>query len=155
ISDDEYVKRVYKQFPKEFLTQHDEAKLTYALTTLRGTAATYKEAAQQVVDVLSPNPELDAESKELLSSDEARIFLKSLCEILEIIPAEKWTEFDAIGDEFKNACKQSSKVAGLKGKQLWQTVRAGLTGQLHGPELTKLVAIWGRERVLSELERYR
>ncbi len=153
--DDEYFERVHEQFPNDFLKGNDDAKLKYALSTLRGSAATYKEAAQQIIDVFSPNPEPDAESKELLSHDEGQVFLKSLREILEDIPSENWMEFNMIGDAFKSACKQSGKVAGLKGKQLWQTVRAGLTGQLHGPELTKLVAIWGRERVLSELERHR
>ena len=49
---------------------------------------------------MSPNPEPDAESKELLSPDEARIFLKSLREPLEDTPAGIWTDFDSIGDEF-------------------------------------------------------
>jgi nondiscriminating glutamyl-tRNA synthetase len=67
------------------------------------------------------------------------------------IPAGAWDNYEGIGDAFKDVCKRAGDEIGMKGKELWQAVRAGLTGQLHGPELTKLVAIWGRERVLHEL----
>lgn len=155
MSDGEFFAKVRVFFSEDFIQQHSELKLKFALSFVRAGAVTYEETAQRVCDIFSLVCEPDAESLECLSDEGARDLFVSLYDALAEIPSEGWEDYEAIGERFKDSCKYSGKAAGLKGKQLWQTVRAGLTGQIHGPELKKLVAIWGRERVLSQLARYR
>ena len=43
------------------------------------------------------------------------------------------------------------KAAGLKGRELFQPVRAALTGRTHGPELPRVAELLGRERCVARL----
>jgi len=151
-SDDELYANASRFFPKDFVQQYGEPKLKFTLQTLRAGATTYAEAAQRIVDIFKPTSEPGADALEHLANENARRLLRHLHDALAEIPASAWDDYDAIGEVFKETCKGSGKTVGLKGKELWQTVRAGLTGTLHGPELSKLIAIWGRDRVLSELK---
>jgi glutamyl/glutaminyl-tRNA synthetase len=72
---------------------------------------------------------------------------------LAALPQALWLRFEQLEGAFKQCAQEAGETGGLKGKNLWRTVRAALTGQPHGPELMKLAGIWGRERVLTELTR--
>jgi nondiscriminating glutamyl-tRNA synthetase len=151
-SDDELYASASRFFPKDLAERYGARKLKFALETLRAGAVTHAEAAQRVVDIFAQTGEPDAEALEHLTNENAQRLLRHLHDMLAQVPADAWENYDAIGETFKETCKRSGNTVGLKGKELWQTVRASLTGTLHGPELTKLVAIWGRDRVLSELK---
>ena len=47
--------------------------------------------------------------------------------------------------------KKISNLSGLKGKELFTTLRKAITSQEHGPELSKLLPVLGREKILSRL----
>lgn len=47
------------------------------------------------------------------------------------------------GGKFLEIMKHIQSQAGIKGKNLWMPIRVGLTGQLHGPELPKVVELFG------------
>ncbi len=133
------------------IEQYGESRLQFGTMSLRAGAGTYEEVAERVLNIFSPVGKPEPESLERLSDDNARDLLVRLHDGLAAIPAEEWEDFEAIGERFKEVCKRAGNEVGVKGKELWQAVRAGLTGRLHGPELAKLIAIWGRERVLHEL----
>ena len=40
----------------------------------------------------------------------------------------------------------------VKGKQLFQPLRVGLTGQLHGPELGPILALLGKDAALKRID---
>jgi nondiscriminating glutamyl-tRNA synthetase len=46
----------------------------------------------------------------------------------------------------KSAIQSLGKRLGIKGRDLFQPVRAALTGRTHGPELPLLGELLGRER---------
>lgn len=50
------------------------------------------------------------------------------------------------GEKFLEVMKRVQEKTGIKGKNLWMPIRAGLTGSLHGPELPKIAAIFGLEK---------
>ena len=50
------------------------------------------------------------------------------------------------GEKFLQVMKQVQASIGIKGKNLWMPIRVGLTGNLHGPELPKIVEIFGLEK---------
>jgi nondiscriminating glutamyl-tRNA synthetase len=49
-------------------------------------------------------------------------------------------------DAFLAVMKEIQKETGIKGKSLWMPIRIMLTGQEHGPELPKIVEIFGLEK---------
>ncbi len=66
------------------------------------------------------------------------------------IPAgfvESLAEFEQLDLWLKNL----SKATGLKGKELWMTLRRKLTGMEHGPEMVRIVNFIGRERLKALL----
>lgn len=48
---------------------------------------------------------------------------------------------------FREMMKTVNKETGVMGKDLWMPIRIALTGALHGPDLPKLAALLGKERV--------
>jgi glutamyl-tRNA synthetase len=47
--------------------------------------------------------------------------------------------------------KKISNESGLKGKELFTTLRKAITSQEHGPELSKLLPVLGKGKILSRL----
>ncbi|KAA0544124.1 glutamate--tRNA ligase [Bacillus sp. BGMRC 2118] len=89
--------------------------------------------------------EYDEEAKEVLAEEQVPEVMKAfLNEIktLEIFGAE----------EIKQAIKATQKETGQKGKKLFMPIRAAITGQTHGPDLPKAIALLGKDKVIKQLE---
>ena len=54
-------------------------------------------------------------------------------------------------DSFGDFSRELSEKTGRKGKKLFQPLRLALTGELHGPELEKIAALMGKDRVERRL----
>ena len=65
----------------------------------------------------------------------------------ELEPLASWS-----GEAVKSALQSLGKRLGLKGRELFQPVRAALTGRTHGPELPLVAELLGRERCLARLK---
>ncbi|NUO82647.1 glutamate--tRNA ligase [candidate division KSB1 bacterium] len=48
---------------------------------------------------------------------------------------------------FRDIMKTVNQETGVMGKDLWMPIRIALTGAMHGPDLPKLAALLGKERV--------
>jgi nondiscriminating glutamyl-tRNA synthetase len=55
------------------------------------------------------------------------------------------------GEQVKSAILEVGRELGLRGKELFQPVRAALTGRTHGPELPLIAEALGRERTVARL----
>ena len=51
----------------------------------------------------------------------------------------------------KLALKEVGKTLGVKGQQIFMPVRVALTGSIHGPDLDKIMAILGKDKVIKRL----
>jgi nondiscriminating glutamyl-tRNA synthetase len=127
-------------------------RLEYAVATLRGGTENYQSLADRISELSDKTIESDSEMMSLLESTEAAAFLKEFTVGIRSLPNESWNHFDALAESFKELAKNCGKPQGMKGKSLWMTLRAALTGQPHGPELPKLIGIWGRTRTLKQLD---
>jgi len=74
---------------------------------------------------------------------EDRDFVKRAAELL---PPEPWDL-----DTWKAWTKKVKAETGRKGKALFMPLRLALTGKPHGPEMSRLLPIIGRERALKRL----
>lgn len=89
-------------------------------------------------------PVTGAEELEILRAGQASGVLSSLAEGVERM--ESGGE-----EEYKALLKAAGQAAGVKGKLLYMPVRIALTGQMHGPELPKIMAVMGPRRVVELL----
>ena len=54
-------------------------------------------------------------------------------------------------DIFKTMMKEVQKETGFKGKQLWMPYRVGITGRMHGPDISTLSVLFGIEKIKNRL----
>ena len=47
--------------------------------------------------------------------------------------------------------KTIQKETGIKGKNLWFPVRAAITGSVHGPDLSSVMVLMGKEKIAQRL----
>jgi len=74
-------------------------------------------------------------------------------EILKEKIREELENIDEITQEIsKTFMKKIQKASGFKGKDLYMPVRALLTGRVHGPELSNILEILGKEEILKRLK---
>jgi len=58
------------------------------------------------------------------------------------------------GNEVKSIFKEVGKETGIKGKDLFMTIRIAATGQMHGPDVNSTLALLGKEKVLKRLQKH-
>lgn len=74
-------------------------------------------------------------------------------EILKEKIREELENIDEMTQEIsKTFMKKIQKASGFKGKDLYMPVRALLTGRVHGPELSNILEILGKEEILKRLK---
>lgn len=74
-------------------------------------------------------------------------------EILKEKIREELENIDEMTQETsKTFMKKIQKASGFKGKDLYMPVRALLTGRVHGPELSNILEILGKEEILKRLK---
>lgn len=72
-------------------------------------------------------------------------------EVLKAFVAELENVEDFSADQVKASIKVVQKATGQKGKNLFMPIRVAITGQTHGPDLPKSIAVLGKNTVLSRL----
>ncbi|MBN2030506.1 glutamate--tRNA ligase [bacterium] len=79
------------------------------------------------------------EAKTMVRSSGTRPIMKAF--LHEMSPNQKWDT-----ETFARIMKRVQDQTGVKGKQVWMPVRIALTGQMHGPDLSKVAEILGYEK---------
>jgi len=109
------------------------------LEVIRGNVSFPVEAQEWAKRLFAENPPLSPEARAAIMSA-PRGFFEQAAAALEPNMA------------FRDYTKHLQELAGLKGKALFQPLRAALTGTLDGPELARLVPLIGIERARRRLE---
>lgn len=89
--------------------------------------------------------DMDEEAKEVLADEDVPTVLAAFLQ--EVEGSE---EFNA--ESVKASIKAVQKGTGQKGKKLFMPIRVATTGQTHGPDLPKAIALLGREKVMNRLK---
>ncbi|WP_066496447.1 glutamate--tRNA ligase [Abyssisolibacter fermentans] len=119
-----------------------------------------KALVASIKDRLSYIGEIDEKAK-FLFDNEIKPENEETLEVLkgEQVPTlldafkEELDELDQIDEEFsKKIMKTIGKKTKIKGKQLFMPVRAALSGQLHGPDLDKIIYVLGKQNILNRIE---
>jgi len=91
-------------------------------------------------------PEMTPEAIDLLGEEASRLALRSCTSAFA-------RHEELLYDIIKSDLDEIVAATGLKKKQIFQALRAALTGRVHGPELARIIALLGRDRVLQRLKR--
>lgn len=97
-------------------------------------------------EFFSEEMELGEEEAAFLSQEGVSETLKAFKDELSSLP-----EFTAEG--IQASIKAAGKKAGAKGKMLFMPCRIATTGQMHGPDLPKALALLGKDTVVGRIEK--
>ena len=132
-----------------FVTE-EEAKEKHDF--LKGMVSVLKEKLQYVKEITDHASIFFGDTVEL-ETEECGDFLK-----LEHIPTlvdaliEKISNMEVLDEASAKAMlKEIQKEHGIKGKNLFMGSRISLTGQMHGPDLNKIMEVLGKETCLNRL----
>ncbi len=116
------------------------------LEAVRGNLATLadlpRELAPFVDEVALPEP---AAEQALAAASAAAVCAAAAAAFAELA--------DWRAEGVKSAVRTVGETLGIKGRELFQPIRAALTGRTHGPELPLIAELLGRERCVTRLER--
>ena len=138
---------------KPFMVESGMIDENYSDENLNLLAETWQSAIDKFSDApkLSKNYFLD--ESEIEWDEEASEVLKEE-NTKKLVDAylEKLGEADEIDDEFaKTIMKTIQKETGIKGKNLWFPIRAAITGSVHGPDLSNVMLLMGKEKIEKRL----
>ncbi len=104
------------------------------------------ELTNQLDFIFNPEVRLGNEAKDVLKGEKSAqvldCFSKMLDQMDELIP-----------ERIAEMIKVVGKETGAKGKELFMPIRAALTGNIHGPELPKIIAVLDKEVCLERIKK--
>ncbi|HDP88718.1 MAG TPA: glutamate--tRNA ligase, partial [Thioalkalivibrio sp.] len=101
-----------------------------------------EDARRWVAAVHDEELQPSAEAAEVIAATDAGFFAAAL----EALPAA--------AADFRAYAKAVGEAAGVKGKGLFMPLRAALTGEVHGPEMSQLLPLIGEARARARLTRW-
>jgi nondiscriminating glutamyl-tRNA synthetase len=116
------------------------------LHLVRGNLATLADLPGELAPFLGDDFAVEDAAADVLAGESARAVCADLAARLESL-----ADWGAAG--IKSAIQSAGGALGVKGRDLFQPVRAALTGRTHGPELPLLAEFIGREACVHRLRR--
>jgi len=92
-------------------------------------------------------PEIADEDKPHLTSENAQKVLKML--INKIVELQNWKS-----EDLGNLVKEWMKESGVKGKEFYHPLRLALYGKSSGPDIPKLLHVYGKEGSIDRIKYY-
>jgi nondiscriminating glutamyl-tRNA synthetase len=119
---------------------------------IHGLIALYQEQMSYGAEIVSLTELFFKE--DITYNEEAKVVLEGeqVPEVLSAFINELKIVEDFSADNVKASIKAVQKATGQKGKNLFMPIRVAITGQMHGPDLPKSIAVLGKSTVISRLE---
>jgi len=145
LSQDDFKAKLRSNFPAIF-TNIDDYRMASISASVQSTGDTFAAILENVENILiDPASYTAPEIQEYLTKPES---LKILETLIKITSDLKY--FDP--DEFSAAIKAVQIETGIKGKPLWMTIRAALTGKSKGMEIHEIVKNIDKQTCLRRLQ---
>lgn len=146
---DELVDLSVPELVKAGLMTEEECKerrdfLKLLLETVRESLSRIEEVPEKTAFLFGKLEVTEEDAKDQLKVDHIQELLEALKEELEAVPE--------VDEEFaKSVMKRIQKKTGIKGKNLYMPTRAALTGNVHGPELSNIMELLGKDKMLERI----
>lgn len=124
--------------------EYDEDACREIIAILQDAIETLADLEAQC-SVFASKVEYEPDATELLSGAGAKKVVNAFAKLLTA------HEGDLTPDSFKALVKSAGKETGQKGKDLYWPLRAAITGNVHGPDLSRVASVKGKERIEKEL----
>ncbi|CDZ75328.1 Glutamate-tRNA ligase [Peptoniphilus sp. ING2-D1G] len=123
----------------------DWDRYVYMMETVKDSLNTVNEVPEKVDFLFGDLKITEEDALEQVKSEN----MKALIEAFE----GELNQVDEVDEEFaKTVMKKIQKQTGVKGKGLYMPVRAAITGNVHGPELSNIIVILGKKNLLKRFE---
>jgi nondiscriminating glutamyl-tRNA synthetase len=136
-----------RRWGEEFLPAAARAlpaeRLEALLAAIRGNLATLADLPAELAPFLDPPPP-EPEAAAALDSESARALCAALAE--RLLALAEWNS-----ETVKSSIQSAGQEVGRKGRELFQPIRAALTGRTHGPELPRIIELLGRDSAVLRL----
>ncbi len=142
---DTLVKLVEPYMPAFLKQRYDEATRREIVSILQDSIDTLADFAHRA-SIFEPDVHYDEEAKALLQSETARGVVAGMVKRLRAYDGRITPE------AFKEMILATGQESGLKGKDLYFPIRGAMTGSVHGPDLTRVAAVKGKDAVLKLME---
>jgi glutamyl-tRNA synthetase len=136
---------VERHMPDTLRARYDEAKRREIVAILHDSLDTLADLPQRA-HIFEATVSPDQETRDLLAAESARRVLVGMIKRLREFTGE------LTPDAFKQLILDTGQETGLKGKDLYFPIRGAMTGSVHGPDLTRVAAVKGKDTVLRLLE---
>ncbi len=136
---------VERYMPDDLRAGYDEGTRREIVAILQDSLNTLADLPQRA-HIFEARVSHDEETRALLATEDARRVLADMVKRLREFSG------DFTPDAFKAMILAVGQDTGLKGKDLYFPIRGAMTGSVHGPDLTRVAAVKGRETVLRLLE---
>ena len=139
-----YLDKAVEYFPETFRERYTDEEIEKIFNIISENMPCFSEIEKLVLPFSPGYARFD---KEIFKAyPESGKLLKNLIKGIE--NTGEWT-----GESVKDVIKSSGKLSGVKGKDLYIPIRAAVTGEVHGPDLSSILMIKGKEDVLDSLKR--
>lgn len=119
--------------------------LMYVTEALYDHINTFADINKEMESFMSDDIEISQEALDIVNAEGAKeviqLFRDKLNSLEDLEPAT-----------IKKTVKETGKELGAKGKGLFMPVRIGLTRELHGPDLSYIVPLLGKDKALNRLD---
>lgn len=113
----------------------------------------YKEQMSYAAEIVQLSEMFFTEDFELSEEEETVLAGENVPVVLNAFK-EKLPEIEPFAEaEILAAIKAVQKETKVKGKNLFMPVRIAVSGEMHGPEIGKMIELMGREKSLAHVER--
>ena len=137
-SEEALVKEGLKQSSPEFYVQ--------MVDILRAEHGLLSDLPKAAAVFFNDTPMLAGEAKTILSDASAQAVVKALESGIAALP-ENFTK-----ENFEVLQKEIAASCNVKGKALFMPIRIAVTGELHGPEMKRVIPLLGKARVLKRIQ---
>ncbi len=137
--------KLVEPYTPDFLKRYDDATRREIASILQDSIDTLSDFATRA-RIFEPEVVYEDEAKALLQTESAGRVVASMIKRLR--------EHDGAitPDSFKQMILATGAETELKGKELYFPIRGAMTGSVHGPDLTRVAAVKGKDTVLRLLE---
>lgn len=137
-----YLEEALPYFPADVRNGYSRERLGDIFTILSENLPCFSKIESEIVPFRLAPPRLAGEAREAVLS--ARELLSDALEAL--VACADWSAA-SIGSRIK----ETGARRGVKGKALYMPIRAAVTGALHGPDLSRIMELRGKESIVSAL----
>lgn len=138
-----YLERALEYFPAAFRENYDADQIKEIFDLISENLPCFSMIEKEAASFTPGLPELSGEAREVLAGTG---------ELLSIFADTFRTVENWDRGGIKEAIKKAGKQSGARGKGLYMPLRAAVTGVLHGPDLSSVLFIRGRDNVVEAVE---